>query len=113
MTTFGTKLRLLRENSGHTQNEVAGAIGVSRPSYSHYENDWNKPDMRIMSKLAEFFRVPLEYLSNEDDEISGETLHFTENDVYILQLFHSLSDESAEKVLEYARLLLYYQDKKR
>lgn len=109
--TFGTKLRLLRENTGHTQNEVAEAIGVSRPSYSHYENDWNKPDMFVMTKLAEFYRVPLEYLSSEDDEIKGETITFTEQDIYILQLFHTLSEESAKKVLEYARLLLFYQDR--
>ena len=111
MTTFGTKLRLLREDSGYTQQEVADAIGVSRPSYSHYENDWNKPGLPIMDRLAKFYGVKLDELCCEDDEIVGEPVSLTVEDKYILQIFHRLSDENAEKVLEHARMLLYYQDR--
>ena len=45
--TFGERLKELR---GKTQEEVSTGIGISRPRYSHFENNRNEPDLDLIQK---------------------------------------------------------------
>jgi repressor LexA len=57
---FGKKLRELRKMEGWTQEEVARKIGVSKQTYSHYENEKRKPSLDTIRKLAEIYDVALD-----------------------------------------------------
>ncbi|APX72890.1 helix-turn-helix domain-containing protein [Companilactobacillus allii] len=61
------RLKLLRQNLGLTQQEVANKIGVSRASYSHMENGRNEPDNETLIKLSNFFGVSTDYLLGNDE----------------------------------------------
>lgn len=41
---YGQKLRELRKLEGWTQEEVAKKLGVSKQTYSHYENEKGSQD---------------------------------------------------------------------
>lgn len=65
---LGTRLKELRGKI--TQEEVAEKIGVSRASYSHYENSRSEPDTVILNKLADYFKVSTDYLLGRTDDPS-------------------------------------------
>lgn len=56
------RLRELREAKGLYQKDVAAAIGVDRTTYVKYERGTSEPSYNILSKLAEYFNVSVDYL---------------------------------------------------
>ena len=80
-TPLGKKLLNLRKEYKMTQNDVAEILGMSRTSFSKYENGIANPPLQVLRKIAAIYNVGLEYLIfdentlirlndplNEDDE---------------------------------------------
>lgn len=59
---LGDKVKDLRKKTGKTQEDVAKSIGLSRPAYSHIENNRNEPDGDTLKKLASYYNVTTDYL---------------------------------------------------
>ena len=56
-STFGTRLKALREEKGLTRTRLAEAIGSSITSVSNWETDAVVPSHKTVEKLAEYFIV--------------------------------------------------------
>lgn len=72
---FGEKLRLLREDKGLSQREVAERLKISLRTYASYELNQRRP--RTQSKLqeiAEFFGTSADYLQIDDIAKKAEEL---------------------------------------
>lgn len=65
---YGKKLRELRNLEGWTQEEVAEKIGVSKQTYSHYENEKRKPGLDMIQKLADVYGVNLDAVFGTDNK---------------------------------------------
>jgi transcriptional regulator with XRE-family HTH domain len=113
----GKRLKKLRGNS--TQQEIADKLGVSRASYSHYENGHVEPDINLLIKMAELFKVSTDYLlgrTNVPDhtlttEQSGliEKLDLSDDDLLDFPIFiegRELTDEEKKRLFRTARALL-------
>lgn len=61
------KLKMLRENSKLTQDDVARVLNIARGTYTHYEIGKRKPDYDTLCKLADFFNVSIDYLLGRTD----------------------------------------------
>lgn len=59
---FGDRLKLLRKERGITQQELADAIGISKGGLCYYENTNRAPDITVLEKFADFFKVSADYL---------------------------------------------------
>lgn len=59
---LGKKLLKLRKEYKMTQDDVANILGMSRTSFSKYENGIASPPLQVMRKLASLYNVGLEYL---------------------------------------------------
>lgn len=64
---IGQRLKELRGK--RTQIEIANAIGISRASYSHYENGIREPDNEILSKIADFYQVTVDELLGREGSV--------------------------------------------
>ena len=62
-------LALLRNIRGMTQEEVAEVIGISRQSYSKWEQGETIPDIEKCARLAEYYGVSIDSLVHQDEEI--------------------------------------------
>lgn len=62
-------LALLRNLRGMTQEEVAEVIGISRQSYSKWEQGETIPDIEKCDRLAKFYGVAIDALVHQDEEI--------------------------------------------
>ncbi len=64
---LGKKLLKLRKEFKMTQDDVAIILGMSRTSFSKYENGIANPPLQVMRKLASIYNVGLEYLIFDDN----------------------------------------------
>lgn len=66
--SIAKNIKRLREAHDMTQEELAKAIGMSRPAVTQWETGWSQPRMGTIEKLADFFKVSkLEIIGDDDD----------------------------------------------
>ena len=63
--TFGEKLARLRKAHGHTQEQLAGILGVSRQSVSKWESDLAYPETEKLIRLSSLYDCSLDYLMKD------------------------------------------------
>lgn len=55
-------LRLLREEKGLTQSQLAEKVDVTTGAIQQYEAGTNDPSVKVLVKLADIFNARLDYL---------------------------------------------------
>ena len=63
---FGTKFRELREDRGISRAAADEVFGLMRGTCSNWENGYSKPEKELLAEIADFFRVPVHTLTEED-----------------------------------------------
>jgi len=93
MKTCGQRISELRESQKLTQGELSSRLEITRASLSHYETGRRVPDYETLKKIADFFRVSVDYLigRTEDPEPA-----INEN----VKIFEESLELSDEKILE-------------
>lgn len=61
-TPLSQYLRLLRSNHGYKQDDLANYLGITRGTYSHYENARLIPPTDSLYMLSAFYKVSLSKL---------------------------------------------------
>lgn len=66
---IGRNLKALRKRKKYSQEELATQLGLTRSSYSGYENGVAEPNLQNLIKFGEFYKIPLDKLvkDNFDD----------------------------------------------
>lgn len=64
---YGKKLRELRKIEGWTQEDVAKKLGISKQTYSHYENEKRKPSLDTIRELANVYQVNIDNIFSEQE----------------------------------------------
>lgn len=107
MSTFGTKIRSLRENLDLSQQEVSNQIGCSSKVLSNYELDKREPDFETLIKLCDFFNVTADYLLDRTDnpKYFKEMVLNTQSES-LLYYFDKLPEQYKNDVVRYAKLNL-------
>lgn len=83
---LSSNLKHLRKRKRRTQDDVAVAVRVPRPTYSGYENSVASPGLETLVKLSEYFAVSIDSLVKLDLSLMPESqLRLLEggNDVFI------------------------------
>lgn len=106
--------RLKSLRGKRTQEEVAKQIGVSRARYSHYENGRSEPDYETLKKLADYYKVTIDYLltgtekkKNIEDEIADPDLQIAYRDM------QEFSPESRQQAIEFIQYLKEKEKKRK
>ena len=60
--SFPQMLKQLREENNLAQNDVAEYLGMTRQAIASYELGKREPDFNVLIKLADLFKVSLDYL---------------------------------------------------
>lgn len=59
---FGDRLKLLREDLGLTQKELASVLLISPSTIGMYEQNYRMPDSEMLIRIADLFKVSVDYL---------------------------------------------------
>jgi transcriptional regulator with XRE-family HTH domain len=68
MNNFSDILITLRKSKNLTQTQVATAVDIVLRTYQRYENGERIPDIATAVKLADFFKVSLDYLCGRSNK---------------------------------------------
>ena len=100
---LGERLREAREYLGLSQEEVAQALKVPRPSVSAMEAGKRKVSSVELGQLSKLYRRPYEYFLGEQKPDKDGALDETGKALY--RATRELSDEDREQVLRFAEFL--------
>ncbi|MDO7907197.1 helix-turn-helix transcriptional regulator [Paenibacillus sp. JX-17] len=114
----GNRIAELREQRGLTQEELAGSLGITRASLSHYEKNRRKPDFETLTKIADIFEVSIDYLIGRtsqpdmimDEEVRDFVDHLELSDQKLLERFNltidgrTLTEEEAKRFIAFVRM---------
>ena len=56
------RLHSIRKKKGYSQLKVAMDLSISREAISYYENGLRCPNLEMLVKLSEYFKVSIDYL---------------------------------------------------
>ena len=87
-------LKLLRKESGISQQKLADAIGMTQQSINQYENHDTEPDIMTLCKLADFFETSIDFLTGHTD---------IRNHIEPTSAYH-LNDDEGEVIDKYRAL---------
>lgn len=62
------RLKILRNELGLKQKDVARKIGINEREYGHYETGYRNPKIGTLIKIADLFDVSVDYLIGRSDE---------------------------------------------
>ena len=97
---IGTRLREAREYLNFSQEEVATALGVSRPAVTNMEAGSRKVEALELDKLARLYGRSVTYLiSGEDENATDERVAFA------ARALHGLTGRDLEEVTNFANYL--------
>jgi hypothetical protein len=81
VATLTQRLKILRENNGYSQREVAEYLGKERSTYAYYELGKTVPSLDVLVALSKLYEVSCEFLlgietdHKECKEIEKRVLH--------------------------------------
>lgn len=69
---LGERIKLLREQRGLRQIDLADTFGVTGSAVTQWETDKRDPDLETIRRLASFFQVTVAYLIGSTEEKSAD-----------------------------------------
>ena len=104
---LSSNLKLLRKNRKKSQEDVAQELGLTRSSYSGYENGVAEPGIENLVKMSKFYRIPLDDLLKKNmDDLTESDWEAIEKGVYAdvkgrkLRVLTSMVSEANDEVIE-------------
>lgn len=88
------KIKLLREQRGMTQTELAKRLGITRSSVNAWEMGISVPSTQYIVELARLFKVSTDYLLGVASSATVNVSGLTEKDI---QLVCALVEHLREK----------------
>lgn len=63
---FSSNIKFLRKRKGRTQDDVAFALEMKRPTLSGYENEVAKPSVEVLLSFSDYFKISVDTLIKVD-----------------------------------------------
>lgn len=103
------RIRNLREDNDFKQSDIANQLGLSQPQYQRYESGKRQIPIDILIQLSKIYDVSVDYLlglsnskkalisvSTEENKLKFQ---LTDDDTYLLEIFHDLEPDDKRIVL--------------
>ncbi|MGN1059423.1 MAG: helix-turn-helix domain-containing protein [Clostridia bacterium] len=92
-TSLPMKLKMLRLESGKSQDDLAKELGISRSCLANYETGKRQPDNEMLVKIADIFHVLTDYLV---DRTQYRNFDFSMQEISeFIQMKHMLHNHGA------------------
>jgi len=101
----------LRKKKGKNQAEVAKFINVSQVAYSKYETGKSEPSYDILTKLADYFDVSVDYILGRD-EMPTLKIPKEYKDLQVA-FYDGIKDLKQEDIDELVKFMEYLKSKKK
>lgn len=100
---FAGRLRELRKEAGYTQEELAKMIGKTRSAVAGYESENKEPDLETLARLAQIFKVSVEYLMGLSDIRQPNIINLSA--LYIPEAYKKKHEIQASDIKSYLQFM--------
>lgn len=98
---YGTKIRMMRELRGLSQENVANELGIAQNTYSKIESNQTKLTTEMLAKIADVLEVsPMDIMTQQPAIINFQPNQGTQQAFGHVDTFVSTQKELFEKLLE-------------
>jgi len=97
---IGENIRLLREERGIKQQEIADLIGMHRSNYSKIESGQREISVQALDKVAHFFETTIDALVHPTQQIPTEVKVEDKTLLEKLKLIDELEEEDRSMVFK-------------
>ena len=108
------RLKDLRQQRKLKQTEIADVLNCSQGVYSRYESGEREPPFDIITRLADYYGVTVDYLMGREPQPEQEepkiTVHFRSD---VQDLWNKLSPQNQALIMELGRKLFESQEKEK
>ena len=112
----GNRIKILREEKGMKQEELAKVLSISTSAIGMYDRDVREPNDIITLQLADFFNVSTDYLLGKSDIRNPEELTLDPDKIKIglsTRDYGIPTKEQQDKIEEFAKFVLQENLKKK
>ena len=93
---LGNRIKILREELGLKQDELAQKISVSPSAICMYERNLREPNNQLTLKLANFFNVSTDYLLGKSDIRNPQKVKLDDMEIAFASGIKGLNKENQE-----------------
>lgn len=98
---YGTKIRMIRELRGISQENIAHELGIAQNTYSKIESNQTKLTTEMLAKIADVLEVsPMDIMTQQPAIINFQPNQGTQQAFGHVDTFVSTQKELFEKLLE-------------
>ncbi len=90
-----------RKRLNLTQGEMALKLGVPRATYQSYENGRNQPNIQMLIKMADVFKVSIDSLVEHTGELIDLQAISANQRLAVEAIVNKLTDEQVARVVGY------------
>lgn len=102
-------LKLLRQQTNKTQEEIAKDLKLQKQTYQNYELGKRKPDIETLKKIADYFDVSLDFLCSRPRPYDLPSTA-TNNQKQAINIILQLNDVNSLRAISYCAGLLAGQN---
>ena len=79
---FNERLKMLRQETGKSQEQTARSLGIALRNYQRLEADGNTPNFKTLVQIADMYEVSIDFLAGRTDYRNGPILYLSECGIY-------------------------------
>ncbi len=102
------RLKELRKFENKTQQEIAQFLNMTQVSYGRYELETSEPTLQTLCKLADYYKVSLDYLVGRD--FANDFGYMSDDEKGMVRGFRQLNKINQVKLLAQLEGLLLGQE---
>lgn len=96
------RLKYLRNSKLLSANKLSKELNVSQSAISLLESGKNKPSFELLEKICDYFEISLSEFFADEENVKVKS-DLTEEEIYILKLWNSSSEETKTLVKSYLK----------
>lgn len=97
---IGEKIRLIREQRGMLQKQIANEIGIGYSNYNKLENGGRDASVEELSKLAKLFGITIDDIVNLENQVPEDVHTKNKSTTEKVGLINELDTEEQEVVFK-------------
>ena len=110
MIDISQKIKALRLEKNLKQKDVANSINIATNTLSQFENNKGRPSLEVLSSLADFFEVSVDYLIGRADDFGNVNVitngaELSEYEKTLLECFDKLNLFERESIIVQVKAL--------
>lgn len=110
--TLKENIKDLRKKEGLTQKEISNKLNISLRTYTNYENGSVEPNLKILTNLADYFNVSVDYIIGHRQNNKIDMSGLSETQKNIIRMTYELSELDAARVESYISAKIETQEER-